>query len=107
MKQSELARAMLAAVKESLGEDWPDAKDWAKPEIQRLARVLVDIGKLVSQEKVTPAEAKALLNIHRNTTQTVMLTMRGMGLIAVENAVNAGIGAIRDIVNTAVGFRLV
>lgn len=107
MRQSELARTMLVAVKESLGEDWGEAKDWAKPEIQRLARVLVDIGKLVAQDKMTPAEAKAILKIHRNTTQTVMLTVKGMGLIAVENAVNAAVGAVRDVVNTAVGFRLV
>ncbi|MEZ5064237.1 MAG: hypothetical protein R3B81_05850 [bacterium] len=107
MKQSELARAMLAAVRESLGDDWKDAKDWATPEIQRMARVLVDIGKLVTQEKITPAEAKVLLRIHRNTMQTIMLTVKGLGLLATENAVNAAIDAIRDVVNGAVGFRLV
>jgi hypothetical protein len=37
----------------------------------------------------------------------VFLTIEGLGIIAVENALNAAIGAIRDTVNGAVKFALI
>ena len=36
----------------------------------------------------------------------VKRTIKGMGLIVVENAVNASIKAVQDMVNTALGFKL-
>jgi hypothetical protein len=101
-----LVTDMLAAVKASLGTDWPKARDYARPEFQRLATSLVDIGKLVLAGKVNEQQARALLAIHRNTTQIVLLTIEGLGVIAVENAINAALDAIRTTVNRAVKFAL-
>ena len=104
---AEIAGPMLAAAEQSLAKDWGKARDYAKPEMKKLATSLADIAKLVAREKVNRRQAKALLRIHRNTTQTVLLTIEGLGVIAVEDAVNAALGAARDVVNTAVGFRLI
>src|SRR5262245_11391051 len=102
-----LATDMLQAVKASLGKDFGKAKDFAKPELQRLARSLVDITKLVAEDKVTKQQAKSLLAIHRNTTKVVLLTIEGLGIIAVENALNAAFSVIRDTVNGFVKFALI
>jgi hypothetical protein len=101
-----LVTDMLDAVKASLGKDFSKTKDFAKPELQRLARSLVDITKLVVAGKVTDQQARALVAIHRNTTQIVLLTIEGLGIIAVENATNAAIDAIRTTVNRAAKFAL-
>src|SRR4029453_1076801 len=103
----DLVSDMLQAVKASLGKDYSKAKDFARPEVQRLARSVVDIAKLVATGKVTKQQARSLVAIHKNTTRVVFLTIEGLGIIAVENALNAAIGAIRDTVNGAVKFAFI
>jgi hypothetical protein len=104
---SDLVTDMLGAVKASLGKDFSKAKAFAKPEMQRLAQSLVDIAKLVATKKVNQQQARSLLAIHRNTTQTVLLTIEGLGVIAVENALNAAFDVIRTTVNSVVKFALI
>lgn len=104
---AEILKPMMAAARQSLDRDWGQAEDYAKPELKRLAASLADIAKLHAAGKVNKRQAKALLRIHSNTTQTVLLTINGLGVVAVEDAINAALGAARDVVNTAVGFRLV
>lgn len=104
---TDLFTDMLAAAKASLGKDFSKAKDFAKPEFQRLARSLVDIVKLVAEKKVNQQQAKSLLEIHRNTTKVVLLTIEGLGVIAVENAINAALDVVRTTINKAVKFALI
>jgi hypothetical protein len=97
---------MVTAAKDSLSTDWSKVKDYAKPEFKRLAHTLVDIAKLAANQKVSAAEAKSLLRIHKNTTLMVMLTVEGLGIIAAENAINAALNVVRDTVNGALPFKL-
>lgn len=106
IRASDLAKSMIATVRSSLGRDWKAARTFTEPELRRLARVLVDLGKLASSGQITEDEARSLLKIHRNTTETVMLTVKGLGVLAVENAVNSALGVVRDAVNTGFGIEL-
>jgi len=106
LKVGDILTPMLTAAKTSLGKDWPKVKDYGEPEMKKLAQSLVDIAKLTASKKASARQAKALLRIHRNTTMIVMLTIEGLGIIAVENAINAALGAAKKAVNTAVGFSL-
>jgi hypothetical protein len=107
LKISEIFSSMFNAAKDSFGDDWPKAKDHARPKVKKLAQSLVDITKLVATDKVNTQQATALLQIHKNTTQMVMLTIEGLGIIiAVENAINAALNAAADVVNTAAGIKL-
>jgi hypothetical protein len=101
---SQIAASMLKAAKGSLASDWPKARAYAEQEFKRLAQSLVDIGALVAAEAVNEQQARALVQIHRNTTQTVLLTIEGLGIIAVENAINAALDAVRTAVNKGVGL---
>lgn len=102
----EILGAMLRAARQSLGRDWGQVRDFATPELKRLAQVLKDISVLATRGKVSQREAKSLLRIHRNTTLTVLLTAKGLGLLAAERAVNAALNAAADVVNAALPFRL-
>jgi hypothetical protein len=102
-----LAESMVAAARASLGRDWSKARAFAEPQLENLARSLVTIGELSAQGVITAREASALLEIHKNTTRTVLLTVKGLGLLGAENAINAALGAVRDTVNGAIGFALV
>ena len=102
---SGLATDMLGAVKASLEEISRRPRTLPSP-IPALGASLVDIAKLVAENKVNQQQARSLLAIHRNTTQTVLLTIEGLGVIAVENAINAALDVIRTTVNRAVKFAL-
>jgi hypothetical protein len=102
-----LASTMLGAARESLGKSWKQVKDFAPGEMKKLAETLVQIGKLSALGRITPGEASVLLDMQKNTARTVLLTIQGMGLIAVEMAINAALGAVRDLVNGALGFALI
>jgi hypothetical protein len=101
-----LVESMVAAARASLGRDWSKARAFAEPQFDNLARSLVSIGELTLEGTITAQEAAALLEIHKNTTRIVLLTVRGIGLLAAENAINAALGAVRDRVNRAIGFAL-
>lgn len=106
LKMSEILNPMLAAARKSLGKDWPKVKHYGEPELKRLAQSLIDITRLTAIGKTNSQQAKALLRIHRNTTLTVMLTIEGLGVIAVENAINAALNAAKTAVNTAAGIAI-
>ena len=42
----------------------------------------------------------------KQATQAVLLTIEGIGLITAQQAINAAIGAVREVVNKALGFAL-
>ena len=107
LKFSQVFSEMINAVKASLGKDWGKAKDYANPEIKRLAQSLIDISKLTALGKINQQEAKALIQIHKNTTQMVFLTVEGLGIIAVENAINAALDVVKKSVNAVAGIKIV
>jgi hypothetical protein len=102
----ELAEAMIGAAKASLGRDWSKARAFAEPELDRLARTLVNIGEMAAAGEITPQEAAVLIDIHKNTTRMVILTVRGLGLLAAENAINAALAAVKAPLNAALGIAL-
>ncbi len=106
LKLRDILAPMVAAAKASLSADWANVRDYAKPEFKQLAQTLVDITKLAAHQKISAAEAKSVLNIHKNTALMVMLTVEGLGVIAGENAINAALKAVRDTVNKALPFKL-
>jgi hypothetical protein len=101
-----LVKSMVAAARDSLGRDWSKARKFAEPQFDNLARSLVTIGEMTVEGTITAPEAAALLEVHKNTTRMVLLTAKGLGLLAVENAINAALGAVRDTVNGALGVAL-
>ena len=106
LKMADIVPSMLSAARDSLKKDWPTVKDFAEPEVKRLAQSLIDITRLTIAGKINQQQAAGLLQIHRNSAMTVLLTIEGLGLIAVQNALNSAMSAVRTVVNTALGFRL-
>jgi hypothetical protein len=101
-----LVERMVAAARSSLGRDWSKVRAFAEPQLDNLARSLVNIGELTVQGAISAEEAAALLEVHKHTTRTVLLAVKGIGLLTAESALNAALGAVRDTVNGAIGFAL-
>jgi hypothetical protein len=106
LKPAELAKAIVAAMKGSFGQQWPKVKDFAEGEGKKLATSLAQITKLKLTGQITEGESSVLFEMQKNATRAVLLAIEGMGIIAVEQAINAAIDALRGTVNTAIGFAL-
>jgi ACT domain-containing protein len=103
---NELLEKMLKAVKKSLEDKWPQVRDLARSEFGKFARNIEDIKDMKKRRKITKAQAALQLDIQKNSIKTVLLTEEGLGLLAVEAAINAALDAIRATVNKAIGWAL-
>jgi len=97
---------MVAAAQGVFNEKWPAVKNYAEAEFEKLAKTLVQIETLRVEHKISDAEASALLEMQKNTARAVMLALEGMSLLVVEQAINAALAAVKDMVNTALGITL-
>jgi hypothetical protein len=102
----ELLQTMLKAVKKSLENKWPAVRDLASSEFGKFAQNIEDIRKMKKKKTITLSQARLQLDIQKNSIKTVLLTEEGLGLLAVEAAINAALDAIRSTVNTAIGWAL-
>lgn len=107
LSASQLSKDMLASFSVELKSKWPDIKDYAKTEAKKLAETLVMIEKLHVTEKITDEQAQLHIDIQRNSTRIVLLALEGLGLLAVEAAINAALDVVKTTVNTSVGFALI
>ncbi|TCJ12325.1 hypothetical protein EZJ19_12355 [Parasulfuritortus cantonensis] len=107
LNSTQLGKNILAAFKTVFAKKWPEIKEYGQAEAKKLAQTLVMIEALKAAGKINEEQARLHLEIQKNATRTVMLTLEGLGILAVEAALNAGLATIKDAVNTAVGFTLV
>lgn len=102
----ELVKKMYEAFENSLIDKWPEVKDYAEAEAKKMAQSLIMIEKLVLSGQINEEQAKLHFQIQRNATRMVLLTIEGLGIIAVEQAINAALDVLRDTVNKALDFTL-
>lgn len=102
----DLLEKMLGAVKTSLGASWPAISALATTSIKALAQNFIDIEKMLADGQINQSQAVLLTDMQKNALQTVLLSEEGLGLLAVEAAINAAIGVVKDVVNAAIGIAL-
>lgn len=102
----QLVQDMLGAAKLNLGKFWKQAKPFAENETLNMANKLLMIEQLKLEGKITKDEALLHIEIQKSAFRTVLLSIKGLGLIAVEGTINAALGAIAKVVNKALGWGL-
>jgi hypothetical protein len=103
---AELTATMLQAFKDELSDKWPAIKGYAETEAQKLAENFAMIERLRLAGDITPEQARLHHEIQRNASRTVLLAVKGLSLVAVEQAINAAMNALKDSVNGALNFTL-
>lgn len=103
---SEILKSMLNAAKSVLDKQWKEVKPFAEQEFRALAQNLQLILKLKLQGKITEEQAKYYFEIQKSSVRIVLLAIEGIGIVAVENAINAALGVVKDTVNTAIGWTI-
>jgi hypothetical protein len=101
-----LAQNMLAALKGPLQAHWEEAQPYAEKETQAFTDNIKLIASLKLQGKIDEEQARMYMEIQRSSMRVVLLTIKGLGILAVENAINAALDVIRGTVNTALGWRI-
>jgi hypothetical protein len=104
---AKLTRDMTASFVGSLKKQAPAIEHYAAGEAAKMAQTLVTIEKLKLAGIIDEDEAKLHLDIQRNATRSVFLAVQGLGLLAVEQAINAALAVVRNTVNTSLGFALI
>jgi len=104
---AELLNSMLEAVKKSLEKKWPQVRNLATSEFKKFAQNIEDIKAMKKKRSITRQQALLQLDIQKNSIKTVLLTEEGLGLLAVEAAINAALDAVRSTVNKAIGWALI
>ena len=107
LNAGQLAGDMIGAMQGVLTKKWPEIKEYAETEAKKLAESFVMIEKLKLEGKLDEEEARLHFQMQKNAGRTVLLTIEGLGVLAVEEALNAAFDIVRDAVNTALGFTLV
>jgi hypothetical protein len=102
----ELLEKMLEAAKEVFEADWPDIKEHVEMELKGIAEGIAMIERLRLQKKISQKQAKLLIKMKKNTAQIILLTIKGLGIITVEKAINAALKVVKDTVNSALDFSL-
>ena len=102
----QILNGMIGAAQGILGKKWPEIKDYAEGEFEKLAKTIAKIESLSLSGQITKAEASVLFEMQKNTARSVMLTLEGMSLLLVEGAINAALAAVKDTVNSTLGIAL-
>jgi hypothetical protein len=103
----DVAARMAASFVASLKQSAPGIETYAENEAQKFAVSIASIGKLVDAGTIGHDEAKLHLEIQENASKAVFTGIQGITLLATEAAINAALGVVKDVVNTALGFPLI
>ncbi|OGU15939.1 MAG: hypothetical protein A2076_04645 [Geobacteraceae bacterium GWC2_53_11] len=98
---------MGAAFLKSLKDKAPDIEAYAKSEGVKMAQCLATIESLIVAGTISEDEAKLQLDIQKQAVRAILLTIKGLGVLAVEEAINAALGVVKDVVNSTLGFDLI
>lgn len=102
----EMVKNMAEAASKVLKDKWPEAKTYAEMELKKLSETIVMVQEAKLAGEIEEEDARILLDMQKNAMRSIILTIEGLGIIAVEQAINAALNVVRDTVNTALGWSL-
>ena len=104
---SALTNTMTEAVRGAIGERWSMLREFAEPELQKLAQTLETVNQYYAAGKIDQGRAWDIVEIQRNTALTVLRGVQGIGLLTARGAVDAAARAAGEVVNRLLGFKVI
>ena len=101
-----IGNQMIEAAKGVVSDKWPTTKRYFESESKAYAARLATIVQLRKDGLISEERAKQHVAFQTNAWETVLLSVDGLNQLIVEEALNAAIKVIRDVVNKAIGFTL-
>ena len=103
----QLVTSMLQAAQGVLADKWPEARDYAESEFKKIGQAIAFIEAQRALSLMSDEKAQLHLEMQKNAAKTMLLTLEGLGILAVEAVINAALDAVKSAVNTALGFALI
>lgn len=97
-----VAKDMITAMKAVVGDNLEEVKNLADDELEDFAKRTVVLARKVSEGKITQEQAKIILKIRQNAVETVLLSIAGIGILAAQEAINAALGVLKEVVSGVV-----
>jgi hypothetical protein len=100
---------MMDAAADAFEDGWDSVKDYAPAEFKKMATQLVDITENVARYEndntkgYSPETGKVLLQMQRNATESVLVAVSTLTLIAVQKAINTILQVLKDTFQAAIG----
>ena len=88
----------------AFGDVWGRVQTFAIPELRKIAVQILAIKDHL--DEITPDTARLLVEMQVRAAVGVIVAMTELTMLAVQNAINAILGAVRDMVNGALPFPL-
>jgi len=82
------------------------AKIYGKVEAEKIAQTASMLAQGILAGKIDKDEAKLVLDVQKNASRSVLLTIKGLGIVAVEKGINAAMEVLRQGVKQATGILL-
>jgi hypothetical protein len=82
------------------------AKEFGKAEADKMARTAQMLAEGVLKGTIDKDEAQLILDVQKNASRSVLLTIKGLGIVAVENAVNAAMDVMLKAIKKTIGVAL-
>jgi hypothetical protein len=101
-----IVKAMGDAALPHLKQGASKARTFGKVEADKIARTAAMLADGVAKGTIDEDEARLVLEVQKNASRSVLLTIKGLGIVAVENAINAAMGVLRTAIRTATGIAL-
>ena len=83
---------------------WNAVGPFVKTEAQKLAICGAQIIEGQAKGTITAEQAKILEKMQANAAQAVLTSVETVGMIAAQDAINAGLDVLKTAVNGAIGF---
>jgi hypothetical protein len=103
----QLVTDMLKAAQGVLVQRWPQVKEYAEREFKKIGEAIASIEAQRALNQMSEEKARLHLEMQKNAAKTVLLTIEGLGSLAVEAAINAALDVVKTTVNSALGFALI
>lgn len=94
---------MLQAALPHLSKGKRKASAFASHEFEYYIYHIEHIKSMLDKGQIDEQEAQFLVNQYKMSMQAVLLTIDGLGLIAVQNAINAAVNVLNSAIRTALG----
>ncbi len=100
---TQVVNDMLQATLPHLAKGGQQASEFASHEFQQYIIDIEHIQSMVEEKKVTGEEAQFLVDQYKLSMKAVLLTVEGLGVIAVQKAINAALDVLNKALNAALG----
>ena len=99
---TDMGKAALPLLKDGAKK----AKEYGKSEAEKMARTAALLAAGIKKGTIDEDEARLVLDVQKNASRSILLTITGLGIVAVENAINAALAVLKQGIQAATGIAL-